>query len=835
MCVLIKTRGIRTFVHGDDYVSTGLPKELNWLREQLEGKYQVKTQILGPEKEHMKEIRVLNRIITWNGHKRITYEADLRHVEIVIDQFKLKDAKLVCTPGTKEEGRTQDDCEAPLEPKEASLFRAIVARCNYLSPDRPDISYAVKELARQMSTPRKGDMQRLKRLGRCRKGRPRLQQEYCWQNVQQTVKTFSDADWAGCRETRRSTTGGCITIGTHTIKSWSRTQSLVALSSGESELYAALKASAETFGMLAIMNDFGWRLRGEVWGDASAALGIINRQGLGKTRHIDTGCLWIQQVAVQQRSTFHKVLGTNNFADLFTKHFEEKVNRLHTNDLSFHFKEGRSSEAPQLHKMSQSLDDHLHGENLEQWEWLQCIYHRLFDRCSRKQGGDHERVRRCDKAVMSIKREDPVEDSKCVSGQVVTNRRRQTSPWQQVLWGYTWQVQGYNGSNSAQLSHPRGSTLIFQPTGGVPWELGLRYGVTMHPRGRHLREDRTLLPHGKDSTQEREQQPPHQPLLLLPTRPQKMLAKKEEWTWRRRIEVECRAVSPHQPDHDKDGTAKSFRKAQISRKPGDTNCKNFPSGVLGRIWFVNKLPDSHGKVGQSEREEPKLRRENGSSIEHEDAYKDAKREECTRRDHHQSNSEGAKPLEDEVLTGPVRRRQKGRKKKIVMQKRKPILKGTHCRAISAQCVSHHARKSSAWTNKSHGFRGRGRCKFGQLEKKLKIVYTKSRAKQLAKILSGKEFHSYHDNSGSRLHMSDCVQGFDISCAPIRMLSREMHPRGGARISNVYTDTHNPYLYSYTLSSICNGKIWGTNPRPNMYVVYVIINELKLGFGSRLIC
>ena len=53
----------------------------------------------------------------------------------------------------------------------------------------------------------------------------------------------------------------------------------------------------------------------------------------------------------------------------------------------------------------------------------------------------------------------------------------------------------------------------------------------------------------------------------------------------------------------------------------------------------------------------------------------------------------------------------------------------------------------------------------------------------------------------------------------------MQPRGGARISNVYR---------LIISSIDNGKIWGTNPRPNMYVVYVVINELKLGFGSRLI-
>ena len=68
-----------------------------------------------------------------------------------------------------------------------------------------------------------------------------------------------------------------------------------------------------------------------------------------------------------------------------------------------------------------------------------------------------------------------------------------TSSGQQVLWGYKRQVKGSNGRSSAQLVRPRGSTLTFQLNAGVSWVHGLRHGVAMHPRGRHLREDRTLL------------------------------------------------------------------------------------------------------------------------------------------------------------------------------------------------------------------------------------------------------------------------------------------------------------------------------------------------------
>ena len=60
-------RSIRTMVHGDNYVSVGRLEDLKWMKTTLESKYQVKTQILGPQNEHEKQVKVFNRIITWDG------------------------------------------------------------------------------------------------------------------------------------------------------------------------------------------------------------------------------------------------------------------------------------------------------------------------------------------------------------------------------------------------------------------------------------------------------------------------------------------------------------------------------------------------------------------------------------------------------------------------------------------------------------------------------------------------------------------------------------------------------------------------------------------------
>ena len=388
-----------------------------------------------------------------------------------MDQLKLSEAKIVATPGTKDEGTTQSDNKELLDDKEASCYRALVARCNYLSPDRPDISYAVKELARHMSAPTKGNWSQLKRLGRYLKGRPRLQQCFDWQPTPGVLKTYSDADWAGCRDTRKSTTGGCITLGKHTLKGWSKTQSLIALSSGESEFYATLKAAAETLGMISLMKDFGWQVAGEVWGDASAALGIINRRGLGKTRHIDTGLLWVQQTAAEKKLNFHKILGKNNPADLFTKHLDVTTMERHTSKLDYKFTTGRTKEAPKLCTIQ--CDD----SDLCQWVRDICKALNINKSATRSQK----------KSLVGNQSLSMLERQRSMR-----TTRRLTGSGRQVLQGNNWQVQGSNGSNAAQPDQPWGSTLTFQLYAGVSWVQGLRHGVAMHPKGGHLREGMTL-------------------------------------------------------------------------------------------------------------------------------------------------------------------------------------------------------------------------------------------------------------------------------------------------------------------------------------------------------
>ena len=78
-----RDRSIRAYVHCDDYVSTGKPEQFKCLKEQLEKAFQVKTRLLGLDENHMRQVKILNRIITWHDNTGISYEVDPRHVELV--------------------------------------------------------------------------------------------------------------------------------------------------------------------------------------------------------------------------------------------------------------------------------------------------------------------------------------------------------------------------------------------------------------------------------------------------------------------------------------------------------------------------------------------------------------------------------------------------------------------------------------------------------------------------------------------------------------------------------------------------------------------------------
>ena len=115
--------------------------------------------------------------------------------------------------------------------------------------------------------------------------------------------------------------------GCHCVKTWSVNQGYIALSSGEAEYYGAVRGASQGLGLVAMLKDLGVEINDaaderagiELCVDASAAVGIASRRGLGKQRHIELNELWLQDQVARGRVAIRKVDGRVNFSDSLTK------------------------------------------------------------------------------------------------------------------------------------------------------------------------------------------------------------------------------------------------------------------------------------------------------------------------------------------------------------------------------------------------------------------------------------------------------------------------------------------------------------------------------------
>jgi hypothetical protein len=308
-------------VHGDDFTFSGMDGDLSWIEGLMKQWFEVKVRArLGPDVSDDKKIDVLGRVLEWT-ETGIKYQADPKHRSIILEKFGLgPESKGLKVPGRAEDPN-EDDQE--LDSQESSEFRAIAARMNYLAQDCPDIQFATKEVCREMAKPTFGSWAKAKRVARYLLERETVVFEFKWQYEEPGLKVVTDSDWAGCRRTRRSTTGGVLLRGEHLLKTWSVTQGPIALSSAEAEYYAMVDGVLRAIGAQAMCSEIGVAGVGgpiELGTDSSAAKSFACRRGVGKARHVQARLLWLQQAVAERKVLVRKVQGSENPADFLTKY-----------------------------------------------------------------------------------------------------------------------------------------------------------------------------------------------------------------------------------------------------------------------------------------------------------------------------------------------------------------------------------------------------------------------------------------------------------------------------------------------------------------------------------
>ena len=313
-------RDLVVVAHVDDFLVCGSRKELITLRTEIKDCYDCDGDILGDDSDDQSEITFLGRRLVWTSDG-IEWLGDCKLVQGFLERAGFDEARpgaSVETPGVKHD----KDPEALLMDDAASTrHRGLVALLNYIAQDRADLSFAAKELSQSMARPRLGDDQGVKRVARYLRCFPACALVYRWQAQPASLTVYTDADWGGCVQTRRSTSGGLILHGDHLLTFWARTQQCLALSSCESEVNALVKGGVEGLGIKHMAEQCGNSMQLELRTDAAAAQGLCARQGAGRVKHLTVRQLWAQEREAMGDLKIVKVPRAVNCADMFTHHW----------------------------------------------------------------------------------------------------------------------------------------------------------------------------------------------------------------------------------------------------------------------------------------------------------------------------------------------------------------------------------------------------------------------------------------------------------------------------------------------------------------------------------
>ena len=267
--------------------------------------------------------RYLKRTIEWRGD-RFVYHANDKHVDDIIELMGVASSKGQATPGSKATGAAITDPEA-ITGDEAHMMARTIGCILYLALDRPELQYAAKVVASDISKPTELTRHRVKRVAKFLVDHPRLEWHFPVQDADMlgVLSGYSDSDWAADVVTRRSTTGFVIMHGHHTIDTGSASQLTIALSSAEAEFYASGRSSASLLMLCGVLAEMSLKRRIPVnYMDRDADRALATRIGVGRMRHIQVRWLWLQERIRDGDIAAKRVGGAKNVADLGTKHLE---------------------------------------------------------------------------------------------------------------------------------------------------------------------------------------------------------------------------------------------------------------------------------------------------------------------------------------------------------------------------------------------------------------------------------------------------------------------------------------------------------------------------------
>ncbi|WVZ98004.1 hypothetical protein U9M48_043497 [Paspalum notatum var. saurae] len=202
-----------------------------------------------------------------------------------------------------------------------TTYRSLAGALQYLTLTRPDLAYAVQQVCLFMHDPREPHLALVKRILRYVKGTLSVGLHLGAGSVQ-SLTAYSDADWAGCPDSRRSTSGYCVFLGDNLVSWSSKCQTTVSRSSAEAEYHVVAHAVAECCWLRQLLQELHVSIPSAtiVYCDnVSAVYMIANPVHHRRTKHIEIDIHFIREkVALGDVRVLH-IPSSHQFADIMTK------------------------------------------------------------------------------------------------------------------------------------------------------------------------------------------------------------------------------------------------------------------------------------------------------------------------------------------------------------------------------------------------------------------------------------------------------------------------------------------------------------------------------------
>lgn len=197
----------------------------------------------------------------------------------------------------------------------------MIGGLQYLTHTRPDIANVVEIVARFQVNPKETHLIAVKKIFRYLKGNIDFGLLYD-KNNDFTLKAFTDADWAGCVEDKKSTSGGAFFLGNRLVSWLSKKQDYIAQSTAESEYAVATNNCTKVIWMKQMLKDIGVLFEEPIviYCDNTSTINMSKNLVMhSKTKHISIKYHFLSDKVVDKEVRLEYVCSKEQIADIFTK------------------------------------------------------------------------------------------------------------------------------------------------------------------------------------------------------------------------------------------------------------------------------------------------------------------------------------------------------------------------------------------------------------------------------------------------------------------------------------------------------------------------------------